>query len=67
LSDLAGIVLNFVWKNKTKQNKTKQNKTKQNRRAKLLLNNRRASRGITIPDFKLYFKAIGIKNCMVLL
>jgi hypothetical protein len=46
-----------------KQNKTKQNKTKnQNRIAKTILNNKRTSREITIPDLRLYFRAIGIKT-----
>jgi hypothetical protein len=41
------------------ENKTKQNKTKQkNRTAKISLNNKRTSMRFTIPDLKLYYKAI---------
>jgi hypothetical protein len=40
---------------------------KQNHRiTKTILNNESNSGGITIPEVKLYYRAIAIKNCMVL-
>jgi hypothetical protein len=48
---------------KTKQQQQQQQK---NRIPKTLLNNKRTSGGITIHDLKLYYRAILIKNCMVL-
>jgi hypothetical protein len=33
---------------------------------KTLLNSKRTAGGLTIPDVKLYYRAIVIKNCMVL-
>ena len=52
--DLERTILNFIWKNK------------KCRIAKTILYNERTSRGISISDFKLYYRAIVIKKCMVL-
>jgi hypothetical protein len=46
--------------NKTKQNKTKQSKTKA-RIVKRILDHKTTARGVTIPIFKHYFRAIVIK------
>jgi hypothetical protein len=54
-TDMERAILNFTWKNKTKQNK-------KNRIANTIVNNKRSSGGITIPDLKLYYKAIVIKQ-----
>jgi hypothetical protein len=45
-------ILKFIWNNK----KLRIEKT---------ILNERTSRRITIPDLKLYYRAIMIKNCMV--
>ena len=47
--------------NKAKQNKTKQNKTKP-RIAKTILNHKRMSGAISVPDLKLYDRAIVINT-----
>jgi hypothetical protein len=52
--DLERAISKFIWNNKKP------------RRTKPILNNKRTSGEITIPDLKLYYRAIVIKNCMVL-
>jgi hypothetical protein len=62
-TELERAICKFIWNNKKQnQNKTKQKqKQKKNRIAKTILNNKRTG-GITIPDLKLYYKAIVIKT-----
>ena len=50
--DLESVILNFKWKNNNKKSKI----------AKMTLNNKRTSGGITIPNFKLYYRETVIKT-----
>jgi hypothetical protein len=54
LHRIKRAICKFIWNNKNP------------RIAKTLLNDKRTSGGITMPDLKLYYRAIVIKNCMVL-
>ena len=56
--DMERAILKFIWKGK----KTKKQKKQKNRIAKPNLNNKRTSGRITIPDLKLYYRAIVIKT-----
>jgi hypothetical protein len=47
--ELERTIYKFIWNNKN------------SRIAKIFLNNKIMSEGITIPDHKLYYRAIGIK------
>jgi hypothetical protein len=51
--ELERAICKFIWNNKKK---------KKNRIGKTILNNKRTSRTITIPDLKLYYRAIVIKT-----
>jgi hypothetical protein len=53
-NELERTICKFIWNNKKP------------RIAKTLLNDKRTSGGITMLDLKLYYRAIVIKNCMVL-
>ena len=54
-TDLGKAIVNFTWKNKNP------------RMVKAILNNKRTSGRITIPDLKLYYRAVMIKNYMELI
>jgi hypothetical protein len=57
---------NSFGQTKKKKKKTKQtNKRKEKRIVKTILNKRTAE-GISIPDLKLYYREMVIKNCIVL-
>ena len=53
-NELERAICKFTWNNKKP------------RRAKTLLKDKRNSGGVTMPDLKLYYRAIVIKNWMVL-
>jgi hypothetical protein len=53
-TELERTICKFIWN------------TKKTRIRKTLLNDKRTSGGITMPDLNLYYRAIVIKNCMVL-
>ena len=61
LQDLQKTILCFIWKNRN-NNKTKQQPPQYLRVDKTIVYNQRTSGSITIPEFKLYYRAIVIKT-----
>jgi hypothetical protein len=53
-SQLERVISKFIWNNK------------EVRIVKTILNKKRTPGGILIPELKLYYRAIVIKNCIVL-
>jgi hypothetical protein len=53
-NELERAICKFIWNNK------------KTRIAKAILNDKRTSTGITMPDLKLYYRSISDKNCMIL-
>jgi hypothetical protein len=53
-NELERAISKFIWNNKKP------------RIAKTILKDKRTSVGITMPDLKLYNRAVVLKNCMVL-
>jgi hypothetical protein len=49
-TDLERTIFSFIWKHRKP------------RKAKTILNNKRTSRGINIPELKVYFRVITIKT-----
>jgi hypothetical protein len=61
--DFEGAISKFIWNNKQTNKKQTNKQTNKNPRiAKSILNNKRTSGGITIPDLKLYYRAIVIQK-----
>jgi hypothetical protein len=60
--ELGGAICRFIWNNNNNNNKKK----KKPRISKTIFNNKSTSGGMIIPDIKLFYRAIVIKNCMVL-